>query len=339
MDPAEQGDWLFVPDAEPIRVTPVALVPEMDGFRIAHDFDGVTEDRQPRISAERGYVTDPAEKQRLLDYLRGGTVAVHTAVAGDDLLDPRRRFAVRGTGYTDGVWIWGGGAEYYLTWHDVAPEPEFYQHIREQGYRAPAVSDDVLAAARQAVSKAGRRHSEETTAWLREHGLLNEGDPERFGAEVNQRLMDIGWFKGRDVSEQVDPWLDHWARTLPKFRLTERGFPECEPLPAATAVLREFGGLANRHGGPGVTSARARFAIYPQDGGGDLARMLLDVAELSARLDKRLFQIGEFEDGTSALVVAEDGAVYIAGAAELFYGDSFDTALNQMLLGYEPEEI
>jgi len=44
---------------------------------------------------------------------------------------------------TDGVWIWGGGARYYLERYGLPPEPEFLAHIRANGYVAPEASPKV----------------------------------------------------------------------------------------------------------------------------------------------------------------------------------------------------
>ncbi|MBO0867006.1 MAG: SUKH-3 domain-containing protein [Micromonosporaceae bacterium] len=335
----DDGDWQFVPDAEPVRVIPAQLPAEVDGFRIPRPFDGVTEDRRPRISPERGYIRDPQERSRVLGYLRSGAQVVDTLVAGDDLLDPRRRFAVSANEYTDGTWIWGAGIHYYLHWHHVAPEPEFYRHIKAQHYACPPVPAEVVAGAQRASGKATEQYRAAYQAGARELGLLREGDERRFPAEVNQRLLDIGWFAGRDVSDQVDPWLARWAEVLPSFRLQERGYPPYQPLPAATAVLREFGGLVSTDNGPGVTSAKIPFVIYPREGADDLSRFVVDVAQLADRLGKRLFQVGELEDGTLALLVAEDGGVYATGAVELEFGATFDEALRHLLLGYHGEEI
>jgi SUKH-3 immunity protein len=333
----EQGPWQFVPGAEPIKVIPVWVASEWDGFRIAQNFDGVTEDRRPRIGAERGYVTDPDQRARLLEYLGSGASAVSSAGAGVDLLDSRRRFAVWARYYTDGVWIWNAGAEYYLRWHHVAPEPDFRRHIAANCYQCPPVPADRIAAAKRAVLEALQKFRTEREAWVRSRGGLPEGDPDRFPPEVNQRLLLIGWHKGRDVSATLGPWLARQIEELGKFRLVERGYLPYEPLAPATAALREFGGLVSRDQEPGVTAARTPFVMYPRDGRDDLDWFVPDVAELAKRLGKRLFQVGVIGHGDLALVVAEDGSVYAAGPINLYLGDTFDAALVGLVAGYKAQ--
>ena len=108
-------DWLRVPGAKrPERLIPVRPPYEVDGFRFARIDDGVDEDGAPQVSSERGYVTDPAERERLLGYLTSGALVRETMRYGTDRVDPTRRFAVQVAYRTDGVWVWPASVEFQV---------------------------------------------------------------------------------------------------------------------------------------------------------------------------------------------------------------------------------
>ncbi|MEN3310646.1 MAG: hypothetical protein V7603_6848 [Micromonosporaceae bacterium] len=305
------------------------------GFRFAATVDGVNRDGTPYIAPQRGFVTDAAERERLLGYLGAGTTVLKSNSYGTDGFDRERRVAVP-VGYrTDGTWVWPLSVEYYLREHNVAPEPDFHRFIKDRQYRCPPVPDDAVGAAVRATRQRSEQRRRLKDEALAGQGRTSTGDPDRFPPEVDAALLRMGWYPGRDVAAQVDEWL---ARALPRDydNAFERdGYPPYRPTPAAMAVLREFGGLAAAGGLTGVSMATTNFRIFPLDGKGDLTGFVFDVQLLGERIGKRVFQVGEAERGMAALAVDEDGRVYLVGPVVYHAGRTIDEALTNMLLGID----
>src|SRR5581483_7135214 len=121
---------------------------------------------------------------------------------------------------------------------------------------------------------------------------LRPGDPDRFPPDVNQTLVGLGWRRGRDVRDRVDPWLERWTGELAALPFERDGCPRYEPFPAARKVLYEFGGLSSMDNGRGRTSAKVPFQIYPTGRDDDLRTFAVDVVMLGDRIGQRVFQIG-----------------------------------------------
>lgn len=310
---------------------------EVGGFRFARVDDGFNEDLSPRYSAERGYVTDPAERERLLGYLTGGEVVLETDWYDADRIDPTRQFAVRKAYRTDGVWVWNAAVDYYLRWHDVGPEPEFRRWIVDHGYQPATVPADVVARALVATNERlailGRLVAEYKAA----HPVASVLTP--FPEDVRRALEGMGWEPGRDVSERVSPWLAGWVDDFAELPFEEDGYPPYAPTPAALAVLNEFGGIASLANGPGVTSAKTPFTIFPTGHDDDLSQFVFDVQMLADRIGTRAFQIGEVERRMGALVVDERGRVFVCGPIDLYLGEDIHEALTRMLQGIRAQQL
>jgi hypothetical protein len=333
----DPGNWHLVDEAPAVRLPPFVGPAEAGGFRLARVFDPAGPDGRPRVEASRGRVTDAAERRRLLGFLEGGTVVADAGVRDTDVLEPRRMAAVPVVFRTDGVWIWADAVAYYLRWHQVPPEPDLLAHIRDRGYHAATVEDGVRGAARAALDESADGYERKLRQWQVETGQL--ADPARFSFELQERLRGIGWVPGRDVSAVVDPWLGEALPRLREFEFTRHGYREVEPFPAALRALYEFGGVRSGDAGPGVSSARIPFLVFPGERGEERSLGLgaLAVAELAARLGQQAFQLGTVEHGAALLVIAEDGSVHLAGSVERFVGASFDEALVALLDGDLPD--
>jgi SUKH-3 immunity protein len=332
-------DWLRVPGAAREPAPPIEPPPDrLDDFRFARTSDGLTGDGSLRVAEERGYITDPDEAQRLLRYLTGGAVVVDSLSRGPDLIDPARQLAVPASVRTDGVWVWPGSVEYYLRWHRVAPEPELRARIEHLGYRCPLVEPETVARARVATDRWSALHQERVDAYRAAHPEQQPGDPRRFPVEVNDALVALGWRRERDLGREVEEWLAPQVASVAALPAGAAGQAPYEPFPAALAVMREFGGLVSAANGPGRTSARVPFTIYPGRGG-DLTGFALEVRNLSRILGQRAFQVGEVERGMGALVVDESGRVFLAGPVELYAGATIDEALIRMLTGIRCEPL
>jgi tetratricopeptide (TPR) repeat protein len=339
IDGVDGVDWVRVPDAVRRPVLPVGPPPDwVDGFRFARTSDGQNDDGSLRISPERGHVTGEAERDRLLAYLTGGAMVVDSLVRGPDLIDPTRQLAVPARFRTDGAWVWPGSVEYYLRWHNVAPEPELRARIEQSKYRCPPVETAVVTRARAAVNHRADLIQKKVEAYRAEHPEPRPGDPDRFDADVNARLLAIGWTRGRDISAELGDWLAPRVAELSKKFSEPNGLPPYAPFPAAVAVMREFGGLFSLANGPGQTSAQVPFVIYPAPRG-ELINFAPDVQQLSETIGSRAFQVGEIERGMAALVVDESGRVFLVGPYPLYAGANIDEALTRMLRGIRCEKL
>jgi hypothetical protein len=165
-------------------------------------------------------------------------------------------------------------------------------------------------------------------------------DSLRFPADVEWALSRMGWQPGRDVRDQIARWLSPQRlgelRALPFER---DGYRAYQPFPAALAALSEFGGITSLDSGPGRTSARVPFRIFPTRPDDDLFTYAVDAVLLGARLGRATFQIGDVERGRGALVIDETGEVFVVGPAQLYAGKTIDEALIRFLQGIYCEEL
>jgi hypothetical protein len=330
-------DWLRVPDAQrPSRIIRIEPPDEVGGFRFARVDDGVEDDGTPHYAPERGTITDPAERDRLLAYLEGGSVVLETDWHNADRIDPTRQFAVRQAYRTDGTWVWANAVAYYLRHHDVAPAPDFHAWIVDHDYRAATAPDDVVARAAAAT----RERLDVMQRMVDEFKAANPEpmDSSDVPAELRERLTELGWHPGRDVSDQVDAWLARHVDELAELPFERDGYPRYEPIPAAMAVFREFGGLSSLDNSPGITAAKTPFTIFPA-GDNDLTEFAIDVQLLGERVGERVFQIGEVERGMGALLVDEVGRVFVCGPVDLYLGSDIHEGLTRLLTGIKAQRL
>lgn len=109
---------------------------------VARVFDRVDPDGRPQFDQDHPQLTDQDELQRVLDYLRAGEVLLSTAATMDDVVRPDRGRVVPTTYRTDGVWLWPDAVSYYLEEYGLAPDEQFFAHIRAAG-RPPEQLDAV----------------------------------------------------------------------------------------------------------------------------------------------------------------------------------------------------
>lgn len=91
--------------------------------------------------AGQSWLSDPAECDRIAGYLRAGAPILMTTALQPDRLDAARGNVVGATYRTDGTWVWSDALAYYVQVHDLAPEDEFCQHIKANGYSCPVPDD------------------------------------------------------------------------------------------------------------------------------------------------------------------------------------------------------
>ncbi len=112
------------------------------GLSLARVFDGVDEAGEPVFEEDHLRLLDAVERDRVLDYLRAGTVILDTDSTMDDVVDRSRGSVVPVSFRSDGVWIWPDIVCYYLEQHGLAPDEQLLAHIRTAD-RLPAPLDAV----------------------------------------------------------------------------------------------------------------------------------------------------------------------------------------------------
>lgn len=92
-----------------------------------------------------------AEREAVLRYLREAPVVYDSGRHLADGFDPARPATVPDTYQTDGTWIWLGGVPHHLDHHDVPPEPDLLQHIRDRDARLPLLDTAVRERGKQTL--------------------------------------------------------------------------------------------------------------------------------------------------------------------------------------------
>lgn len=116
-------------------------------FKRARLFDGVDPKTGPYFAQSRPRIVDQAERERLLEFLTHGGVAVERAAGlAPDQLDASKGKVVPIATVTDGVWIWTLAQAYYLEQYGYGPDSEFYDYIRSRDYRANKPEEEVQSA-------------------------------------------------------------------------------------------------------------------------------------------------------------------------------------------------
>lgn len=107
--------------------------------------------------ARDDWLTDPAEREQIVRYLRAGAPILMTTALQQDRLDPSRGKVVGASYRTDGTWVWSDALSYYVRVHGLAPEDEFREHIRARGYASSAPDDAAQDRALDALYASFRR--------------------------------------------------------------------------------------------------------------------------------------------------------------------------------------
>ncbi|MGA8116266.1 MAG: SUKH-3 domain-containing protein [Actinocatenispora sp.] len=251
---ADKNPWLYWrPPTEYAEVEPVM---EWDGYHfpgIVARMDAAT---GPQLYPGQERITDAEERDRLVAYLTGAPVLHNNRFElSINLFHVDAGPVIPSIFYTDGSWIWGRDIAHHLMHDHLGPKPEFYQHIKANGYQLPELTDEEIDRARQALYASGReeerrrgeyerkRYLEDTPPYLVRGEASNEPptipeDPDKFDQVIppdNRFTIETQWslehwHPGRDASARIDPWLDKVER--------ETGLVAHA---AARAILHEFG--------------------------------------------------------------------------------------------------
>lgn len=147
---------------------------------------------------------------------------------------------------------------------------------------------------------------------------------DRFSPFVENALRKAGWFPNRNKNEFVSQW---------KLELEKSD--GWEIFPAAEKVLLEFGGLKIDQNGAGQTCAREPFeinptlAIYESDRFGDC----------EVELKTKLYPLGEAANRYYFLVIGEDGRVFLIMTDIHLIGETFDEALENLIIGVQSKPL
>ncbi|WP_232291902.1 hypothetical protein [Frankia sp. QA3] len=102
-------------------------------------------------------VSSQAEKESMLRFRRGARFLLRTTALATDPLDLSKGEVMPMSYRSDGAWIWSDGVAYYLDVYEIAPEPEFVEHIRSRGYEPHDATDEELDVAYEVLE--ALRHS------------------------------------------------------------------------------------------------------------------------------------------------------------------------------------
>ncbi|MFD7960545.1 SUKH-3 domain-containing protein [Streptomyces zaomyceticus] len=119
----------------------------------------------------------------------------------------------------------------------------------------------------------------------------------RTPADVDAWFAEYGWYPGRNAAEQASAFV---AEAVEESR--KRGFP-VQPFPAATDFLTEHAGLRVMHD----VRRDDYIDLTPVP---DWCNLFEDMAELSRRLEVRLFPIGWDSTDGEVYVVDERGRFF-----------------------------
>jgi len=140
----------------------------------------------------------------------------------------------------------------------------------------------------------------------------------RFSQEVDQLLKTAGWYEGRSVPGLVESWQKELERRG-GFRLSQ----------AARSALNEFGGLHILSKGTGVACARSDLHINPLLVSGEEDRFF----SFECFQRKAVFPLGEAILGHVFAAIDEDTNVYLVMQEVHYVANSFEAALENLLLG------
>jgi hypothetical protein len=161
-----------------------ASTPEPD-IRIASVFDDVDPETGPLFAESHPRMEDANETERVIEYLDAGEPLLVSTAAMDDVVDRSRHNVVPMNFRTDGTWIWTDTTTYYLSRHNLAPDPELLDHIRSADYRLPRLDGVAIHRAMAVLQEP----PEDEPVWTYD-GSGSDRSEEHDGAEAGDRAED-----------------------------------------------------------------------------------------------------------------------------------------------------
>lgn len=151
----------------------------------------------------------------------------------------------------------------------------------------------------------------------------------RFPAEVERILLENGWFPRRQIPTDL---LRQWLVLNLKLG---SGSIQVRMFPAASIVLREFGGLKVKLDLPGISCYRPSFDFDPsvvQNSGAWNYNWVGDEGDVNGGL----FPLGRMSDGGMFAVDSRERIINDNGQ---LVGNNIDEALTNMILGIMPQPL
>lgn len=108
-----------------------------------------------------------------------------------------------------------------------------------------------------------------------------------------------------------------------------------EMFESAEEVLLEFGGLSIDQKGAGVSGAREPFTFDPALAAGEGDRF----SDLSARVNTKLYPLGEAAGGHLFWAIGENRHVYFLMNEISLVGQNIEEALERLIIGLDAKEI
>lgn len=139
-------DDRFVPDWLRVRVGSAPA--DEYGIRQPRVYDGLDGDGKPVVNRPP---LSPAERERVLGYLTNAPVVLAARSFDVDAFAPEREPEVPLNFRTDASWVWPGSVVYYLREHNIAPDPDLVNHIRNRRFVLPEVDEPARELAVAAV--------------------------------------------------------------------------------------------------------------------------------------------------------------------------------------------
>jgi hypothetical protein len=159
---AEAGVEVIDPDIEPPPYQAAALARSAQQlwaagagsappFWLARVFDFADPVTGPGFALGHRVIADDDERDRMVRFLKSGTIILHIPARMTDVLKPDNGQVVPTTFRSDGEWIWTDAVTYYLEYYRLAPDEGLMEHIDA---RCPAAGLDSQTGYETAVEAA-----------------------------------------------------------------------------------------------------------------------------------------------------------------------------------------
>jgi hypothetical protein len=215
-------------------------------IEIAPVYDSVDPAAGPDFLPDHPRIGDPAERARTTDYLAAGAVLLVASAQADDIVEASRRRAVPLTLRTDGAWIWSDASTYYLTEHQLAPDPGLLAHIRGSGSGGEPVDGVAVFRALAALERPGGGLENAAQDYGLDTSLTNGPPYPGFPFTIAYRLPDapeqLVFAYARQQSR-----LRHPLRIDPELRRAPGGGTTGVSLVTAAIAAARAGELARLH--------------------------------------------------------------------------------------------
>jgi len=146
----------------------------------------------------------------------------------------------------------------------------------------------------------------------------------RFSEFTEKILLNAGWFENRNCKENLKEWKDELKKSDPDFEI----FLKVE------VALLEFGEIHIKQRESGIDFARETLEINPLLCVGESDRF----ADFESEIGEKLYPLGEGGGNHFFIAIAESGKIYGLMMEILLIANTFDEALENLILGKKPQK-